>query len=93
MRQGLDRPLQDRAFLTGKGVARAQVCELADRCGKVQLPFNGRSPVDIGRLGATIITEPLTEVFDQRTRRLWSPWDMGKGLGQGDREVKGKLTE
>ena len=93
VRQGLERPLQDRAFLTRKGVACAEGWELATEGGEVQLAFNGRSPVEIRRLRAAIIAEPLTEVFDQRTCRLWSPGDMGQGLGQGDGEVKGKFTE
>ena len=60
---------------------------------EVQLSFNRRSPVEIRRLRATIIAQPLAEVFNQRASRLRGPGDMGQRLWQGPGEVKGKLTE
>src|SRR5712691_3435274 len=93
VRQGLQSPEQDRTFLKGKGVAPAEVWEMAACVREVQLSFNRRRPVEIGRLRAAIIAQPLAEVFDQRARGLRGPRDVGERLWQGHGEVKGKLTE
>src|SRR4029453_1016330 len=93
MRQGLQSSSQDRPFLKGKGVARAEVWEMLACVREVQLSFNSRSPVEIGRLRAAIIAQPLAEVFNQRASGLRGVGDVGQRLWQGHGEVKGKLTE
>jgi hypothetical protein len=64
MRQGLQSSSQDRTFLKGKGVAPAEVWEMLACVREVQLSFNRRSTVEIRRLRAAIIAQPLAEVFD-----------------------------
>src|SRR4029453_5848122 len=93
MRQGLQSSSQDCTFLKGKGVARAEVWEMLAGVREVQLSFNRRSTVEIRRLRAAIIAQPLAEVFDQRARSLRGPGDVGERRRQGLGEVKGKLTE
>src|SRR2546426_9310331 len=93
VRQGLQSPSQDRTFLKGKGVAGAEVWEMLACVREVQLSFNSRSTVEIRRLRAAIIAQPLAEVFDQRASNLRGPGDVGQRLWQGHGKVKGKLTE
>ena len=92
-RQSLQSRAQDRTFLKGKGVAPAQVWEMTTEVREVQLLFNRRRTVEIGRLCAAIIAQPFAEVFNQRARRLRGAGNVGQRLWEGRGEVKGKLTE
>jgi hypothetical protein len=71
----------------------AKVGETFAQYEKAELALNGFGTFDIGRLDATVITQPLTQVFHQGPGCLLCSRHIGQRLRESHRQVKDKLTE